>query len=591
MQRSAISRERALAARAAGVAPLLATPLGRVENPIPPSLPPEAVRSAPQIVAQAAASASAVPDKYAAFFTAPSSPEHIVFDFGPISPAFIADLGVSGEPKEPLSGRTMLPAGFGWKDTHGSQCIPMVLAEFLAYKSALAYEDGPVIEASLGPATGFKFFDTRGRIADTQGFGFLQDGMAFIVMRGSEKVAGDWDVNLNAGLTDLLGDEDGKVVERLVKRHKVGADHIGEVGKLMTHLRSFPGTHVGFALAWSAVLDQVNDFLKSVDSRVPVVLSGHSLGGALATLGAFDLQRNGREVAAVVTFGAPQVGNEVFAKAYAMPGNGGFSLTDKTVRFVADGDSVPRIMRRWYYRLSKELQELIVTLSRPAAAPKTDLQFADIGGRLMFGAQPALSPDEVKRTIRAIIEAREKQKREAEEREKKDKKQKEAEKPVGSGGNGASASGAMQGTNANGGAAPQSGSRTSAEPGGQTGADDQSKYVVYIFATIAAFIVLVFLWLFVRSKLASHAITERYALFLSTLSYQKIRSLRNDPAVPPEERLKLASTDLDRYLRFVRGDTNPNASYFGKSSISNLPVRLTADLDLATFTSEAKNII
>lgn len=580
MQRSDISRERASAARAAGVAPILATPLGRIEHPTPPSLP-------------TAAAPAAVPptlsDMHAAYFAAPSSPKHIVFDFGPISRSFMIDIE-GGAPNAALPERTMLPASFVWKDADGNQRIPMVLAEFLAYKSALAYADGAVIDASLDPKSNFRFFDTRGRIADTQGFGFLQDGMAFIVMRGSEKVAGDWDVNLNAGLTDLLGSEDSRVVERLVKRHKVGADHVREVEKLMTHLRSFPGTHVGFALAWSAVLDQINDFLKTIDGRVPVVLAGHSLGGALATLGAFDLQRSGRDVAAIVTFGAPQVGNEAFAKAYSVPTNGGFSLADKTVRFVADGDSVPRIMRRWYYRLSKELQELIISLSRPASLPNPDLQFADIGGRLTFGAQPALSAEEVNRTIRAIIEAREKQKREAEEKDKKDKKPNEPVKANSGNGAATSTSPGVSG----GGGAPQNSENSgqaSTKGGGQAGADDQSKYVIYIFATIAAFIVLVFLWLFVRSKLASHAITERYALFLSTLSYQKIRSLHDDPAVSAQDRLKQANSDLERYLRFVRGETNANAGFFAKSGIGNLPVRLTADLDLATFTSEAKNII
>lgn len=52
-------------------------------------------------------------------------------------------------------------------------------------------------------------------------------------------------------------------------------------------------------------------------------LTGHSLGGALATLAAYDVARALQELperkaeVACYTFGAPRVGNYAFARAYA----------------------------------------------------------------------------------------------------------------------------------------------------------------------------------------------------------------------------------------------------------------------------------
>ena len=95
------------------------------------------------------------------------------------------------------------------------------------------------------------------------------------------------------------------------------------------------------------------------------------------------------------------------------------------------------------------------------------------------------------------------------------------------------------------------------------------------------------MWLVVRSKLSAHAIIERYALFLSTLSYQHIRALRAAEPGTDAERLGRANDDLDRYLRFIRGE----GRYIAKAKATDLPVRLAPDLDLATFLSEPKNII
>jgi hypothetical protein len=113
----------------------------------------------------------------------------------------------------------------------------------------------------------------------------------------------------------------------------------------------------------------------------------------------------------------------------------------------------------------------------------------------------------------------------------------------------------------------------------------------WIIGGILVLLLVLIVWLFVRSKLAAHAIIDRYALFLSTLSYQRIRALRESDPGTVGDRLKLANDDLSRYLRFIRGD----GAYLAKAKATDLPVRLEADLlpaaDLAIFLDEKKNII
>jgi len=67
-----------------------------------------------------------------------------------------------------------------------------------------------------------------------------------------------------------------------------------------------------------------------------IYVTGHSLGGALAVLGAYILQREGLPIRAVYTFGQPRVGNSFWAAAYAA------LLGDRTFRVVNENDIVAR---------------------------------------------------------------------------------------------------------------------------------------------------------------------------------------------------------------------------------------------------------
>ena len=78
-----------------------------------------------------------------------------------------------------------------------------------------------------------------------------------------------------------------------------------------------PGkVHTGFYDATAAIIDQVASQVKTKGSK-PVYVTGHSLGGAMAVLGAWIMQATyGIKIAQVMTFAAPKPGDSAFQAAY-----------------------------------------------------------------------------------------------------------------------------------------------------------------------------------------------------------------------------------------------------------------------------------
>jgi pimeloyl-ACP methyl ester carboxylesterase len=123
------------------------------------------------------------------------------------------------------------------------------------------------------------------------------------------------------------------------------------------------GCHPGFGTAWDRLRYSLGDWLGQVEPEA-VVLAGHSLGGALATLAAASLARSGRWVEATITIGAPRVGRPAFAAAYAAQTTGPDAdpLGAITWRVVNKGDAVP-------------------------AVPPTALGFQHVGEEVPFGSR------------------------------------------------------------------------------------------------------------------------------------------------------------------------------------------------------------
>ncbi len=97
--------------------------------------------------------------------------------------------------------------------------------------------------------------------------------------------------------------------------------------------------HRGFldalAMVWEPLLAAVNQALQA--NERPLWVTGHSLGGALALLAAWRLQRNFLAVHEIITFGAPMIGNEAAARAFEQ------EFAGKIFRFIDLEDVVPHL--------------------------------------------------------------------------------------------------------------------------------------------------------------------------------------------------------------------------------------------------------
>ncbi len=96
------------------------------------------------------------------------------------------------------------------------------------------------------------------------------------------------------------------------------------------------GVHTGFWRALDSVYPELLALARQQPDR-PVWLTGHSLGGALATLAAMRLTLDGVTVGGVHTFGAPAVGDQALADVHDTE----LALRAKTQRWVNDHDVIP----------------------------------------------------------------------------------------------------------------------------------------------------------------------------------------------------------------------------------------------------------
>lgn len=191
-------------------------------------------------------------------------------------------------------------------------------AVWLAAASNLAYEDEKTIQTVVRQ-WGFDRFrflhatehnDENGlpMPVDTQGYVCRSEKALLIAFRGTELTQiKDW-------FTDLIA---------------IAVTAPSGVGKI----------HKGFAAGLAAVWPQIEQALEEhYDGQVPIWITGHSLGGALATLAANQLRFNARmPVQGLYTFGQPRVGDREFIKflRLAMPG--------RIVRFINNKDIVPQV--------------------------------------------------------------------------------------------------------------------------------------------------------------------------------------------------------------------------------------------------------
>lgn len=103
--------------------------------------------------------------------------------------------------------------------------------------------------------------------------------------------------------------------------------------KLIPYLPGQGHVHQGFFKAFQALQPLLDDVLQP--GKI-LLFTGHSLGGALATLSALHAAASGRSIQCV-TFGCPKVGDEDFARFY-------MQQVPQTCRYVNKFDPVPRLL-------------------------------------------------------------------------------------------------------------------------------------------------------------------------------------------------------------------------------------------------------
>jgi dienelactone hydrolase len=179
-----------------------------------------------------------------------------------------------------------------------------VNAWWLAEASLLVYAPARFAEYAFALKTGmrrFRFFKGK----TTEAFVVANDSFAIVSFRGTEVTS------FNA-VFDIITDMRFKLVP-------FGSTEGAKV-------------HQGFKQALLETWDETDgikaflDTLKAENPALKVWFTGHSMGGAMATLAAADFG----EVQGLYTFGSPKVGNRLFADAYK----------PETCRFINNGDVI-----------------------------------------------------------------------------------------------------------------------------------------------------------------------------------------------------------------------------------------------------------
>jgi len=183
--------------------------------------------------------------------------------------------------------------------------------------SAIVYKDSKTIqnfitnEEKFAGATNFKFYDVDG----TQALSFLVSDKLYIAFRGTEPTK----------IADIWADLKAWQVKSKYKSGRV---------------------HAGFRSALDNVWESVLETVISQSPGRTVIITGHSLGAALATLCAKRVSKLIDAKICLYTFGSPRVGNRRWAKSFNI----------ETYRFVNNNDIVTRVPSGLLFRHVGTLQ-------------------------------------------------------------------------------------------------------------------------------------------------------------------------------------------------------------------------------------------
>jgi hypothetical protein len=192
-------------------------------------------------------------------------------------------------------------------------------ALFLAQACALAYLDEPDAQPRFADQLGLKAKLIS--VDNIQAYVGESNGAVVIAFRGSQAPT-----TLD-GLKDwLLTDADDHLI---VPEGREGTDFAAAGVEARFHRGFMEALHK----IWEPLLAAVTEAVEAGDR--PLWITGHSMGGSLALLAAWRLQRNFITVHEIVTFGAPMTGNLATAQAFEQ------EFAGKIFRYVNLEDPVP----------------------------------------------------------------------------------------------------------------------------------------------------------------------------------------------------------------------------------------------------------
>ncbi|ETP03986.1 hypothetical protein, variant 1 [Phytophthora nicotianae CJ01A1] len=152
-----------------------------------------------------------------------------------------------------------------------------------------------------------------------------------ISFRGTTSKA-NWKSNLRADQTVLW------IKSRGLRWRKSCLEKVKDVAAKIPLLNmALPRVHRGFWIAYESIRDELKEVTRLILDENPgisVYITGHSMGGALAVIAAYDLAVNFSITVNMYNFGGPRVGNPSFRQHYD-------SCVPTSYRVVMDGDIVP----------------------------------------------------------------------------------------------------------------------------------------------------------------------------------------------------------------------------------------------------------
>jgi predicted lipase len=181
----------------------------------------------------------------------------------------------------------------------------------------------------INPNVDFKYIDDPH--SETQGVLFRTENNIILAFRGTQEMR-DWRTNIKIKLRKFSGKSKLETV-----------DLETEIVSLLKSEEVFhenARVHRGFQNAWDSVSQEAIASIlrwRRVCPKANIWVTGHSLGGALATMAAAALQDNGVKVSGLYTFGQPRVGDWVFQRQFNK------ALGDRAFRYVNNNDIVPEV--------------------------------------------------------------------------------------------------------------------------------------------------------------------------------------------------------------------------------------------------------